>query len=149
MVEPRPDSVGLCFGCRWKRGATTRRGSVFFRCVRADVDPGLARYPALPVLACHGYEVAMLFVVLMHYTRPIEAVDAVRAAHVAHLERHAREGVFRAWARRSPPSGGVIVAAASDRAALDRIVATDPYITAGVASAEIVEFNPANVRLAL
>lgn len=76
-------------------------------------------------------------------------MDAVRAAHLAHLERYAREGVFQAWARRDPPTGGVLVAAAPDRASLEAIVAQDPYVRAGVARAEVVEFSPASVRGAL
>lgn len=38
---------------------TNRRGSVFYRCGRADLDPPdprFPRYPALPVLTCPGYE---------------------------------------------------------------------------------------------
>ena len=35
-----------------------RRGSRFYRCRLADVDPAFPRYPALPVLACEGYEPA-------------------------------------------------------------------------------------------
>jgi uncharacterized protein YciI len=91
----------------------------------------------------------MLFVVLVHYTAPLAAVDAIRPAHIEHLERYAREGVFHAWARRDPPSGGVLVAVAPDRATLDSILAEDPYIKAGVARPEIVAFNAANVRGAL
>ena len=87
----------------------------------------------------------MLFVVLLHYTAPLAAVDTVRPAHLAHVERHAADGVFLAWARRTPPVGGVLIAAA-DRAVLEEIVAADPYVRAGVARAEIVEFNPANIR---
>lgn len=88
----------------------------------------------------------MLFVVLLHYTQPVAAVDAIRPAHLQHLDRYAREGVFQAWARRDPPTGGVVVAAAPDRATLEAIVGQDPYLREGVARAEIVEFNPANVR---
>ena len=88
----------------------------------------------------------MLYVVLVQYTEPLAAVDAVRTEHLAHVERWAEEGVFLAWARRAPPVGGVLVATAPDRATLDRVVAADPYLRAGVARVEIVEFNPANVR---
>jgi len=91
----------------------------------------------------------MLFVVLLHYTKPIEEVNAVRPRHLEHVERHSRAGVFQAWARRDPPAGGVLIATAPDRASLDAIVAQDPYIQAGVARAEIVEYSPANVRGAL
>jgi uncharacterized protein YciI len=140
------ETVGLCFACRWKRSTTNRTGSTFFRCARAEADSRFVRYPALPVRACVGYEAAMLFVVLLHYTQPVAAVDAIRPAHLQHLDRYAREGVFQAWARRDPPTGGVVVAAAPDRATLEAIVGQDPYLREGVARAEIVEFNPANVR---
>ncbi|HXM37594.1 MAG TPA: hypothetical protein VN908_02920 [Gemmatimonadales bacterium] len=60
MTErPKPlpaDSVGLCATCRRVRIVTNRRGSVFYRCARADVDPRFVRYPPLPMLACPGYE---------------------------------------------------------------------------------------------
>ena len=91
----------------------------------------------------------MLFVVLMHYTKPLADVDAVRAEHVAHLERQAVQGSVLGWARRDPPAGGVLIAAAPDRASLERIVSEDPYVVAGVARPEIVEFQPGNVRLSL
>jgi uncharacterized protein YciI len=91
----------------------------------------------------------MLFVVLTHYTQPVAAVDAVRDAHLRHLEHYAAQGMFHAWARRDPPVGAVLVAAAPDRATLEAALAHDPYVAAGVARLEIVEFNPANVRGAL
>lgn len=142
-----PAEVGLCLTCRWKRVSANRRGSTFFRCARADSDARFVRYPALPVRACPGYEDAMLFVVLMHYTQPLPEVDAVRAAHTTHLERQAARGVTLAWARRDPPRGGVIIALAPDRATLDRVLSEDPYVAHGVAAPEIVEFAPRNVRL--
>jgi hypothetical protein len=50
------DSIGLCLSCRWMRAVTTRRGSTFYRCGRADTDRRFPRYPALPMLQCIGYE---------------------------------------------------------------------------------------------
>lgn len=52
------DDVGLCAECRWMRTVATRRGSTFYRCLRADTDPRFTRYPPLPVRACPGYEPA-------------------------------------------------------------------------------------------
>ncbi len=139
-------AVGLCFTCRWLPAGRIQRGSIFFRCTRADTDARFVRYPVLPVLTCSGFEEAMLFVVLIHYTAPLDRVDAVRADHVRHLETYAARGVFHAWARRDPATGGVLIARAPDRAALEAVVAEDPYVRAGVARAEIVAFNPQNVR---
>ena len=45
-----------------------------------------------------------------------------------------------------PPTGGVIIATAPDRASLEAVIAKDPYVTAGVAEPEIVEFSAANTR---
>ena len=47
---------GLCGTCTHMRSATNRRGSVFFRCLRAETDPRFVRYPPLPVRSCVGYE---------------------------------------------------------------------------------------------
>jgi uncharacterized protein YciI len=128
------------------RATTNRHHSTFFRCLRAETDTRFTRYPPLPVRACPGYEVAMLFVILMHYTKPVAAVDAVRADHLKHLQGLADQGVMRAWARRDPPVGNVLIAAAADRATIEAAIARDPYITAGLARAEIVTFDPQNVR---
>jgi hypothetical protein len=38
------------------RATTSRRGSTFYRCLRAETDDRFTRYPPLPVLACPGYE---------------------------------------------------------------------------------------------
>ncbi|HEV2671447.1 MAG TPA: hypothetical protein VGU74_10155 [Gemmatimonadales bacterium] len=48
--------VGLCATCRWVQIVKNRRGSVFYRCTRADTDARFVRYPPLPVLRCPGYE---------------------------------------------------------------------------------------------
>lgn len=138
--------VGLCFRCRWMRASGNRRGSVFFRCLRAESDPAYRRYPVLPMRSCPGYEVTMLFVVLMHYTRPLADVDAVRVEHLRHIEAAAARGLVHAWARREPPAGGVLVCAAPDRETVAALVAEDPYVKAGVATPEIVAFKPGNVR---
>ena len=50
------EAIGLCADCRFLRRQGTRRGAVFFRCGRADVEAGFLRYPPLPVLECPGYE---------------------------------------------------------------------------------------------
>ena len=54
---PPPDpAVGLCSICAHARVQGSARGSRFWRCERAEVDPRLRRYPPLPVRACPGHE---------------------------------------------------------------------------------------------
>lgn len=48
--------VGLCATCLHVRRAGNRRGSVFYRCARAEHDPRFLKYPRLPVMNCIGYE---------------------------------------------------------------------------------------------
>lgn len=50
------DAVGLCAACAHARVIENRRGSRFWLCERARIDPSFARYPRLPVLACAGFE---------------------------------------------------------------------------------------------
>ena len=47
--------VGLCARCEHVQVIENRRGSHFYRCRLADVDPAFLRYPPLPVIACPGF----------------------------------------------------------------------------------------------
>ena len=47
--------VGLCARCAHVHVIENRRGSHFYRCRLADVDPAFRRYPPLPVLSCPGF----------------------------------------------------------------------------------------------
>lgn len=48
-------AAGICSSCRHHRLQTSRRGSVFHRCDRADEDDRFLRYPPIPVLRCPGH----------------------------------------------------------------------------------------------
>lgn len=48
--------VGLCPRCRHVKLIHSDRGSDFYQCLRAAVDPTYARYPVLPKLECRGFE---------------------------------------------------------------------------------------------
>jgi uncharacterized protein YciI len=76
------------------------------------------------------------------YTAPLEEVDALRPAHLAWLKAGHEAGVFQGWGRKSPPTGGVILAT-GDRAKVKALAQEDPYIVAGVATVEVIEFPPA------
>lgn len=51
-----PHTTGLCASCRYVRPQPNDRGSVFWRCARAETDRRYPKYPPLPVLRCPGYE---------------------------------------------------------------------------------------------
>lgn len=50
--------VGLCSVCAHARTLENRRGSRFYLCGLATVDPAYPRYPPLPVLECLGFSPA-------------------------------------------------------------------------------------------
>ncbi|WP_330357278.1 YciI family protein [Streptomyces chartreusis] len=81
-----------------------------------------------------------MFVLELTYTAPIEAVDAVLEAHVAWLDEQYANGVFLASGPKNPRDGGVILAVAEDRTAIERITATDPFVGAGVCAYRVTEF---------
>jgi len=48
---------GLCASCRFVRHVRSAKGSDFWLCRRAELEPErFAKYPRLPVLRCVGWE---------------------------------------------------------------------------------------------
>jgi uncharacterized protein YciI len=82
------------------------------------------------------------FVVSLHYIAPLSAIDAAMRSHVAFLEKHRKAGVFIAWGRKVPRTGGIILACADSRAAIERIMADDPFVARRLAEMEVTEFLP-------
>ena len=82
-----------------------------------------------------------MFVLLLSYIRPIEEVDALMREHVAWLNEHYAAGRFVVSGRRVPRTGGVIVARGDDRDEVERVAASDPFVAAGVATCEVIQFR--------
>lgn len=59
MTTPPAPPAGLCASCEHRRLVRNTRGSTFSLCRRAAWDAALARYPRLPVPACHGHRPAV------------------------------------------------------------------------------------------
>jgi hypothetical protein len=55
-IDPGKIDPGLCGSCRHAQVVRSDRGSVFYRCLLAATDARFQKYPALPVIACEGYE---------------------------------------------------------------------------------------------
>lgn len=55
MSAPFAPEPGLCATCRNVKVVDTRKGSRFYLCTLAEVDPRFPKYPRLPVLRCAGY----------------------------------------------------------------------------------------------
>ena len=80
-----------------------------------------------------------MFVLELTYTAPIEAVDELLPAHVEWVQQHYATGMFIASGRKVPRDGGVILAV-GERAHVEAVVGTDPFVTGGVCAYRVIEF---------
>lgn len=83
-----------------------------------------------------------MFIVILTYKKPLSEVDRFLAAHREYLAMHYAAGDFITSGPQTPRIGGVIMIKASDRAAVDSIIAQDPFNINGIADYQIVEFTP-------
>jgi uncharacterized protein YciI len=82
-----------------------------------------------------------VFVLLLTYTKPLPEVDALMREHVAWLDEQYAAGRFFVSGRQIPRTGGVIIARGDDREAIEALAATDPFVSGGVATCEVVQFR--------
>jgi uncharacterized protein YciI len=90
-----------------------------------------------------------MFVVLLTYTKPLEAVDALVPAHREYLQQRYQAGTFLLSGRREPRDGGVILANASSLQELQAALALDPFHIHGVATYQVIHFVPTMAAPAL
>ncbi len=83
-----------------------------------------------------------MFIAILTYKKPLEEVDRHLQAHRDYLAEHYAAGDFIASGPQTPRIGGVIMITADNRAAVDSIIAHDPFKINGIADYQIVEFTP-------
>ncbi len=81
-----------------------------------------------------------MFVVILTYTKPLDVVDSHLEAHVEFLKKSYDEKVFIASGRQVPRTGGLILARAASKEALQQVLSNDPFYKNGVADYKIIEF---------
>jgi uncharacterized protein YciI len=86
-----------------------------------------------------------VFVVVLTYQKPLDVIDRLLEAHCRYLDDNYAKGIFLASGRREPRIGGVILARAESRPALEAILAADPFFREDAATYEIIEFIPGKV----
>lgn len=84
----------------------------------------------------------MLYLILVHYVRPLDEVDRHMDAHLRFLRAHYDAGDFLLSGRREPRTGGVILARAESSDAVERWLAEDPFHQAGVAAYDVIGWTP-------
>ncbi len=85
---------------------------------------------------------ASIFIASLTYTVPIARIDAVLEAHLAWLKAGHAAGYFIAWGPREPRDGGLIFVKTASRAEAEALLASDPFITEGLADLTITEWIP-------
>lgn len=83
-----------------------------------------------------------MFIAILTYKKPLGEVDRHLQAHREYLAEHYAAGDFIASGPQTPRVGGVIMMKAENRAAVDAIIAQDPFNINGIADYQIVEFTP-------
>jgi uncharacterized protein YciI len=81
-----------------------------------------------------------MFIINLHYIVPLEQLDAHMTEHVKYLHKYYKQNVFVASGRKVPRTGGVILALAKTREALDEIIHEDPFYINKLADFSVTEF---------
>jgi len=82
-----------------------------------------------------------MYIVFVNY-QDRDAVERVRPSHLEWIRRQTAEGTMLFTGRRTSPESGIIVGQAPDLAAFRALLAADPYVQAGAAAHEVIEFDP-------
>lgn len=83
---------------------------------------------------------APVCLILINYVVPLAEVDRHMKPHIEWLERGYAEGLFLMSGRREPRTGGVIVCR-GHKAEVAALATSDPFVTEGAATIEVIEFN--------
>jgi uncharacterized protein YciI len=81
-----------------------------------------------------------MFIINLHYIVPLDQLDAHMTEHVKYLSKYYKLNVFVASGRKVPRTGGIILALAKSREAVDDIIKEDPFYIHKLAKFEVTEF---------
>jgi uncharacterized protein YciI len=81
-----------------------------------------------------------MFIINLHYIVSLDKLDAHMAEHVKFLKKYYKQNVFVASGRKVPRTGGIILALASSKEEVEKIIREDPFYTHKLAEFTIIEF---------
>lgn len=81
-----------------------------------------------------------MFIISLHYIVPLEQLDAHMSDHVKFLNTYYKQNVFLTSGRKVPRTGGIIVARAESKEALEQIMVEDPFCKHSLAEVTVTEF---------
>jgi uncharacterized protein YciI len=87
-----------------------------------------------------------MFVIDLTYIVPLEELDLHMTEHVKFLKTYYKKNVFIASGRKVPRTGGIILALADSREAIQEIMNEDPFCKLKLAEVKITEFNTSQMH---
>lgn len=87
-----------------------------------------------------------MFIIKLTYKTPISEVDKYTQAHREFLDYHYKQGLLIASGPMKPKTGGIIIAASTDKQQLEAVFQNDPFYLAEIADYEFIEFTPLKHR---
>ena len=82
-----------------------------------------------------------MFIIELVYKVPLEEIDAHMKAHVIYLNKYYKSKNFIVSGRKIPRDGGIIIANASTKKEIEKIIKQDPFYKNKLADFRIIEFN--------
>jgi uncharacterized protein YciI len=82
-----------------------------------------------------------MFIINLHYTAPLEEIDAHMKPHMAFLNKYYKANVFIASGRKVPRTGGIILALAKSKEEVEKIIQEDEFYIHKLAEFTITEFQ--------
>lgn len=83
-----------------------------------------------------------MFIIQLTYITPISEVDKYLQAHREFLDYYYKQGLLIASGPMKPRTGGIIIAALTDRDEVEALFKQDPYYLAEIAEYQFIEFTP-------
>ncbi|MDB5138716.1 MAG: YCII-related domain protein [Mucilaginibacter sp.] len=81
-----------------------------------------------------------MFIIDLNYIVPLEELDEHMADHVKYLRKYYKKNIFVASGRKVPRSGGIILALADSKEAVEQIIKEDPFYKHNLAQFSITHF---------
>jgi uncharacterized protein YciI len=81
-----------------------------------------------------------MFIISLTYLVPLEQLDAHMADHVKFLRKYYALNAFVASGRKVPRTGGIILALAKSKEAIEEIIREDPFYIHKLADFSVTEF---------
>lgn len=83
-----------------------------------------------------------MYVLVLHYKKPIAEIEAHLEAHRAYLGTYYDKDKLIASGPQIPRTGGIVIGEFDNEAELNAFIENDPFVKAGAAEYQPIQFTP-------